>query len=124
MQSKNGDADSEGPGGEDSLDRLDPHYRDENSPSLEGSEDSGSEDDDADGAHQGRKRRKVSKSASSAYWQIRVKSKEAHNAAQDFAFSCKIIRRKMDIGRGRNRAQDETRWQFLGRHPARPSAPF
>ncbi|KAM6513747.1 hypothetical protein FALCPG4_014967 [Fusarium falciforme] len=64
MQSKDGDADREGSGCEDGLSGLESHYRDENSPSLADSEDSGSEDDHADGVHQGRKRRKVSKSAS------------------------------------------------------------
>ncbi|KAK4656414.1 hypothetical protein QC762_310925 [Podospora pseudocomata] len=60
MQSKDGYADSEFSESEDGLDGSESHYQDENSPSLADSEDSGSEDDDADGVHQGRKRRKVS----------------------------------------------------------------
>ncbi|KAJ4131380.1 hypothetical protein NW754_007756 [Fusarium falciforme] len=60
IQSKDGYADSEVSESEDGLDGSESHYQDENSPSLADSEDSGSEDDDADGVHQGRKRRKVS----------------------------------------------------------------
>ncbi|RKK68440.1 hypothetical protein BFJ69_g13598 [Fusarium oxysporum] len=65
MQSKGGDADSEeGSGSEDDLNGLESQLREESSPSLPDSEDSGSEDDDFDDVHQGRKRRKVSKSPS------------------------------------------------------------
>lgn len=60
MQCKDGDADSEGSGSEDGLNEFESHYPDEYSPSLADSEDSSSEDDDADGVY----RRKVSKSAS------------------------------------------------------------
>ncbi|GAB0145162.1 hypothetical protein EsHS_00005603 [Epichloe bromicola] len=66
MQSKDVDAGSEGSGSEDGLDGLDSQHRKENSSSLPGVEDSGSEDDDLDHVHQGRKRRKVSKSLSCA----------------------------------------------------------
>ncbi|KAF9769910.1 hypothetical protein IL306_012599, partial [Fusarium sp. DS 682] len=60
MQSKDGDAGSEGSGNEDGLDGLGSQHREENSSSLPDVEDSGSEDDDLDDVHQGRKRRKVS----------------------------------------------------------------
>lgn len=66
MQSKDGDAGSEDSGDEDGLDGLVSHHREENSSSLPDVEDPGSEDDDLDDVHQGRKRRKVSKSLSCA----------------------------------------------------------
>ncbi|CAM1503381.1 Fc.00g081570.m01.CDS01 [Cosmosporella sp. VM-42] len=63
MQSKDGDADSEGSGSEDVLNGLESQHWEESSPSLPDGKDSGSEDD-VDDVHQGRKRRKVPKSPS------------------------------------------------------------
>ncbi|KAJ4186657.1 hypothetical protein NW767_012500 [Fusarium falciforme] len=82
MQSKDGDADSEGSESEDGLNGLESHYRDENSPSLADSEDSDSEDNDADGSHQGRKRRKVSKSASCSVRSTAGSSRGSRNSRQ------------------------------------------
>ncbi|KAJ4176560.1 hypothetical protein NW767_015408 [Fusarium falciforme] len=61
MQSKDGDADSESSGSEDGFNGLESQQQEEGSPSLPDGEYSGSEDDDVDDVHQGRKRRKVSK---------------------------------------------------------------
>ncbi|KAI8680880.1 Myb-like domain-containing protein [Fusarium sp. Ph1] len=77
MQSKDGDADSEGSESEDGL-----NYRDENSPSLVDSGDSDSEDGDADGSHQGRKRRKVLKSVSCSVRSTGDSSRGSRNSRQ------------------------------------------
>jgi hypothetical protein len=61
MQSKDSDADSESSGSEDGFNGLESQQQEEGSPSLPDGEYSGSEDDDVDDVHQGRKRRKVSK---------------------------------------------------------------
>lgn len=53
MQSKDGDAGSEGSGRDDGLDGLESQHGEENSLSLRDDEDSGSEDDDSDDVHQG-----------------------------------------------------------------------
>ncbi|RSL47921.1 hypothetical protein CEP54_013181 [Fusarium duplospermum] len=81
-QSKDGDADCEGSGSEDGLSVLESHYRDENPPSLAGSEDSGLEDDDADGVRQGRKRRKVSKSVSCSVHSTAASSRGSRSSRQ------------------------------------------
>ncbi|KAJ3469702.1 hypothetical protein MRS44_003767 [Fusarium solani] len=77
MQSKDGDADSEGSESEDGL-----NYRDKNSPSLVDSGDSNSEDGDADGSHQGRKRRKVLKSVSCSVRSTADSSRGSRNSRQ------------------------------------------
>ncbi|KAF5697999.1 hypothetical protein FMUND_15228 [Fusarium mundagurra] len=64
MHCEDCDAGSEESGNEDGLDRLGSQHSEENSFSLPDVEDSGSEDDDLDDVHQGRKRRKISKSTS------------------------------------------------------------
>ncbi|KAG4257588.1 hypothetical protein FPRO03_13850 [Fusarium proliferatum] len=64
MQCEDCDAGSEESGNEDGLDRLGSQHSEENSSSLPDVEDTGSEDDDLDDVHQGRKRRKISKSTS------------------------------------------------------------
>ncbi|CVL07329.1 uncharacterized protein FMAN_15395 [Fusarium mangiferae] len=66
MQCEDCDAGSEESGNEDGLNRLGSQHSEENSSSLPGLEDSSSEDDDLDDVHQGRKRRKFSKSVSCA----------------------------------------------------------
>lgn len=82
MQSKDGDADSEGSESEDGLDRLESHYRDENSLSLADSEDSGSEDNNADGVRQGRKSREVTKSASCSVRSTAASSRGSRSSRQ------------------------------------------
>ncbi|CVL00286.1 uncharacterized protein FMAN_09789 [Fusarium mangiferae] len=64
MLSKDGDTGSDGSGNENGLDGLGSQHSEGNSSSLLDVENSGSEDDDLDDVHQGRKRRKISKSTS------------------------------------------------------------
>ncbi|KAI8648844.1 Myb-like domain-containing protein [Fusarium sp. Ph1] len=82
MQSKDSYADSEVSESEDGLNGLEFHYQDETSPSLADSEDSDSEDDDADAVHQGRKRRKVSKSASCSVHSTAASSRGSRSSRQ------------------------------------------
>ncbi|KAF5249037.1 hypothetical protein FANTH_5630 [Fusarium anthophilum] len=64
MRYEDGDADSEDSGNEEGLNRLGSRHSEENSSFPPDVEDSGSEGDDSDDVHQGRKRRKISTSTS------------------------------------------------------------
>ncbi|KAG5764306.1 hypothetical protein H9Q72_007596 [Fusarium xylarioides] len=79
-QPKNGDACSEVPGSEDSIDRLGFQHRDENPLSLPDDENSQSEDNDSDDIHQGQKRRRVSKSTSCSARSATTSSQSARSS--------------------------------------------
>ncbi|RMJ03716.1 hypothetical protein CDV36_014757 [Fusarium kuroshium] len=80
MQSKGGDADSEGSGNEDGLNELESHYQDKSPPPAADSEDSGS--DDADSVRQGRKRRKVSKTLPCSVHNTAARSRASWSSRQ------------------------------------------